>query len=89
MLVVVDADTGAIVATLPIGAGSDAAAFDPKRRKLILSSNGDGTLSVIADNQARRAHDGSGHRSHDDCSGCPGRLRASGSDSASAIHAPS
>ena len=47
VLVVVNADTGATVATLPIGQGTDAAAFDP-RRKLIFSSNGmDGTLSVI------------------------------------------
>lgn len=46
-LVVVNADTGATVATLPIGQGTDAAAFDPTR-KLIFSSNGmDGTLSVI------------------------------------------
>ena len=45
-LVVVNLDTGATVATLPIGAHSDGAAFDPVR-KLVLSSNGDGTLSVI------------------------------------------
>lgn len=46
-LVVVNADTGAMVATLPIGRGTDAAAFDPTR-KLVFSSNGmDGTLSVI------------------------------------------
>jgi YVTN family beta-propeller protein len=46
-LVVVNADTGATVATLPIGRGTDAAAFDPIR-KLIFSSNGlDGTLSII------------------------------------------
>ena len=46
-LVVVNADTGATVATLPIGRGTDAAAFDPTRR-LIFSSNGiDGTLSII------------------------------------------
>jgi YVTN family beta-propeller protein len=46
-LVVVNADSGATVATLPIGRGTDAAAFDPTR-KLIFSSNGtDGTLSVI------------------------------------------
>jgi YVTN family beta-propeller protein len=46
-LVVVDADTGATVATLPIGKGTDGAAFDPTR-KLVFSSNGmDGTLSVI------------------------------------------
>lgn len=47
LMVVVNMDTGATVASLPIGAGSDAAAFDPKR-KLAFSSNGrDGTLSVI------------------------------------------
>src|SRR6185312_1578528 len=46
-LVVVNFDTGATVATLPIGRGTDAAAFDPTH-KLIFSSNGmDGTLSVI------------------------------------------
>ena len=47
VLVVVNLDSGATVATLPIGAGTDSAAFDP-RRKLIFSANGrDGTLSVI------------------------------------------
>lgn len=46
-LVVVNADTGATVTTLPIGRGTDTAAFDPTR-KLVFSSNGlDGTLSVI------------------------------------------
>lgn len=48
VLAVVDADTGSNLATLPIGAGTDAAAFDPKRN-LIFSSNRDGTLSVIAE----------------------------------------
>ena len=47
LMTVVNVDTGAVVASLPIGAGTDAAAFDPKR-KLAFSSNGvDGTLSVI------------------------------------------
>jgi DNA-binding beta-propeller fold protein YncE len=46
-LVVVNADTGATVASLTIGRGTDGAAFDPTR-KLIFSSNGmDGTVSVI------------------------------------------
>jgi YVTN family beta-propeller protein len=46
-LVVVNADTGKTVESLPIGRGSDAVAFDATR-KLIFSSNGnDGTLSVI------------------------------------------
>jgi YVTN family beta-propeller protein len=46
-LIVVNSDNGAVVASLPIGRGTDAAAFDPKR-KLIFSSNGtDGTLSIL------------------------------------------
>lgn len=46
-LVIVNADTGAIVAAVPIGRGTDAAAFDPTH-KLVFSSNGmDGTLSII------------------------------------------
>lgn len=45
-LVVVDAADGRLVATLPIGRGSDAVAVDPGRR-LVFSSNGDGTLSVV------------------------------------------
>jgi DNA-binding beta-propeller fold protein YncE len=50
---VVDAENGAVVAKLPIGAGSDGVVFDPKR-KLIFSSNGiDGTLSVIHESDAR------------------------------------
>jgi len=52
VLVVVDTNTGDTVATLPIGSGTDAAAFDPKR-KLIFSSNGrDGTLSIILEKDA-------------------------------------
>ena len=46
ILVVVDADTGANIATMPIGSGSDGAAFDPVR-SLIFSANGEGTLTVI------------------------------------------
>jgi YVTN family beta-propeller protein len=46
-LVVLDAASGKAVASLPIGSGTDAAAFDPVR-KLVFSSNGrDGTLSII------------------------------------------
>jgi YVTN family beta-propeller protein len=43
---VIDTDSGKVVASLPIGQGTDGAAFDPKR-KLIFSSNYDGTLTVI------------------------------------------
>jgi YVTN family beta-propeller protein len=52
VLVVVDADSGANVTTLPIGSSSDGAAFDPVR-KLIFSSNGDGTLTVIQEKDAQ------------------------------------
>jgi DNA-binding beta-propeller fold protein YncE len=45
VMMVVNSDTGAIVATLPIGRGSDATAFDPGTQ-LAFSSNGDGTLTV-------------------------------------------
>lgn len=52
LLTVVDSDSGAVIAQLPIGSGTDAAAFDPKR-KLIFSSNGrDGTLSIIQEKDA-------------------------------------
>jgi DNA-binding beta-propeller fold protein YncE len=53
VLVVVNLDSGATVATLPIGAGTDSAAFDPNR-KLIFSSNGrDGTLSILQEKDAQ------------------------------------
>ena len=48
VMVVMNADNGAVIATLPIGEGSDFAAFDPKRG-LAYSSNRDGTLSVVAE----------------------------------------
>jgi len=46
VLTVVNSQSGAVVATVPIGAGTDGAAFDPVR-KLVFSSNYDGTVSVI------------------------------------------
>lgn len=45
-MAVVDARTGRLVATLPIGEGTDGAGFDPERQ-LAFSSNGDGTLTVV------------------------------------------
>ena len=47
-MVVVDADSGGVVATLPIGAGVDATAFDPETQ-LAFSANGEGTVTVIAE----------------------------------------
>jgi DNA-binding beta-propeller fold protein YncE len=45
-LLVVSAEDGHVVATLPIGMGTDATAFDTNRKRAF-SSNWDGTLSVI------------------------------------------
>jgi len=45
-LVVMDATNGKIVATIPIGEGCDGAAFDAAS-KLIFTSNGSGTVSVV------------------------------------------
>lgn len=50
VLTVVNADSGAVVATLPIGAGTDGAAFDPKRKLIFSANGGDGTISVIREN---------------------------------------
>lgn len=52
-LLVVNAANGAVVATLPIGKHTDAAAYDD-RTKRVFSSNGDGTLSVIQQQSADR-----------------------------------
>ncbi|MGA8594279.1 MAG: YncE family protein [Bryobacteraceae bacterium] len=49
MMAVVDADSGKVVATPPIGEGPDAAVFDAGT-KLAFSSNGrDGTLTVVSE----------------------------------------
>src|SRR5277367_2048473 len=45
MMPVTDADSGKIVATIPIGDGPDATTFDPAAQ-LVFSSNGEGTLTV-------------------------------------------
>jgi YVTN family beta-propeller protein len=46
LMAVVNADTGKVVATVPIGSGVDAAGFDSDTG-LAFSSNGDGTLTVV------------------------------------------
>jgi DNA-binding beta-propeller fold protein YncE len=50
-LFVLDSDTGAIVATLPIGGGIDADAYDPVQQH-VFASCGDGTLTVIKQSSA-------------------------------------
>lgn len=46
VMLAIDADSGQVVASLPIGSRTDGAAFDPVRKR-VFSSNGDGTLTVI------------------------------------------
>jgi DNA-binding beta-propeller fold protein YncE len=46
-MAVVDADSGKVVATPAIGDGPDAAGYDPGT-KLAFSSNGDGTMTVVS-----------------------------------------
>lgn len=46
VMAISDADGGRILTTLPIGSGTDGAAFDPQTR-LAFSSNGEGTLTVV------------------------------------------
>jgi YVTN family beta-propeller protein len=46
LMVVVNANDGKIITTLPIGSGTDAAGFDPETG-YAFSSNGDGTLTVV------------------------------------------
>jgi DNA-binding beta-propeller fold protein YncE len=50
-MVIVDADSGKVVATVAIGEGPDAAAYDPES-KLVFSSNGEGTLTVVKQDSA-------------------------------------
>lgn len=52
-MLVVSAENGSVVATLPIGHDTDGAAFDPKR-KLAFSSNRDGTLSIVKEENANK-----------------------------------
>jgi YVTN family beta-propeller protein len=45
-MIVLDADSGKVLAELPIGKGTDACAFDPETG-LAFSSNNDGTVTVV------------------------------------------
>lgn len=47
LLAVLDADTGALVASLPIGRGNDGVAFDPATRRIYASNGLDANLMVI------------------------------------------
>ena len=53
IMVIVDANTGKIIQTLPIGNGCDGVAFDAKK-KLIFSSNGEGTITVVKEESSNK-----------------------------------
>jgi YVTN family beta-propeller protein len=52
-MMVVDANSGRVVADLPIGQGADGVKFDPNARNAY-SSNGDGTMTVVHEDSPSR-----------------------------------
>ena len=54
-LIVMDTETGAIVAVLPIGAGVDGAGYDPDLRR-VYTANGIGTMTVIQQDSPDQYH---------------------------------
>lgn len=55
VMVAVNADTGHVITSLPIGAHVDSTKFDPATH-LVFDSNGDGTLTVIHQDSPNRYH---------------------------------
>jgi YVTN family beta-propeller protein len=53
LLAVMNAETGAVVLTMPIGDGCDGVAFDSKKQ-IIFTSNGEGNMSVIKEKDANK-----------------------------------
>ena len=49
VMAVVDADSGKVITTLPIGVGCDGAVFNPATSE-VFSTQGDGTLTIIKEN---------------------------------------
>ena len=54
LMAMVDADNGKVLATAPIGEGTDGVVFDPAT-KLAVASNGDGTLTVVREDSPTTA----------------------------------
>ena len=48
-----NADDGKIIATLPIGAGVDSAAFNPATKECFVSTGGDGKLTIIKEDDSK------------------------------------
>ena len=47
LMVVSDAEAGKVITTLPIGGGCDGVAFDPTTKRAFSSNGGDGTITVV------------------------------------------
>jgi DNA-binding beta-propeller fold protein YncE len=54
-MAVIDADTGKVITTLPIGEHVDATVFDPETRRAF-NSNGEGTITVIQEDTPNDFH---------------------------------
>ena len=52
LLIVVNAETGAVVTNLPIGGGCDGDAFDPATKNIYTTNGSDGTITVIHEESA-------------------------------------
>jgi DNA-binding beta-propeller fold protein YncE len=52
VLAVMNTDTGAIVASVPIGRGTDAATFDPETKKIFVASGADAKVTVVQQKSA-------------------------------------
>jgi DNA-binding beta-propeller fold protein YncE len=50
-MVVMDADKGTVIATVPIGRGSDGCGFDPSKGLAYSANGGDGTVTVIGESE--------------------------------------
>src|SRR2546421_108986 len=49
-MVILNAKDGKIITTIPIGPGTDGAAFNPKTMEAFSSNGGDGTLTIVKEN---------------------------------------
>jgi DNA-binding beta-propeller fold protein YncE len=55
LMAISDPDAGKVLATVPIGAGTDGAGFDPARGLAFSSNGGDGTLTVVSESGGKWA----------------------------------
>src|SRR6266404_5233220 len=56
-MVVMDAGTGKVITSFPIGAGVDFAGFDPEAKLIFFSCGGDGTLNIFHEKSADKYED--------------------------------